>query len=127
MKNISLPNKDLRILSLQIQSFQQGYTVEQIRLLDSVISSINKVLEPFDTKINEFKAKPKNEENDEELNKFFDIEGSKIVTCEFEDAHFDFIKKIWDSMGNLSGQEIARREIIVIDDALKAVSNPVFK
>jgi Tfp pilus assembly PilM family ATPase len=124
MKNISLPNKELRLLSLQLQNFQSGYTVDQIRSLDKAISAIDKVIQPFNTKLKELSLKEK--KDDTELNDYIETEGSKIVTCSFEDTDFEFVKLVWNKMSGLSGNDVARKAILIIDDAIKAVVEPTF-
>jgi len=127
MKNISLPNKELRLLSGQLQNFQAGYTVEQIRLLDRVVSNMNLVLNPFIMGGNELAKKIKEKNGEENMKKYMDEEGDKLVNMIFHDPDFEFLKLIWSKMSSLSGQPEARKSIIIIDDAIKAVIEPVFK
>ena len=127
MKNISLPNKELRLLSGQLQNFQAGYTVEQIRLLDRVVSNMNLVLNPFIMGGNELAKKIKEKNGEENMKKYMDEEGDKLVNMIFHDPDFEFLKLIWSKMSSLSGQPEARKSIIIIDDAIKAVTEPVFK
>ena len=122
--HIALPNKELRLLGFQLQQFGQGYTVDQIRQLDKVVSSINTVLEDFNTKIKEIKENK--DITEEELNKFFKEEGDKTADVLIEDDEYQFIMAVWTKMNGLSGDDLVRKSILVIDDALKSASQPVF-
>lgn len=125
MKQIALPIKELQLLSNQIQNFQGGYTVEQIRLLDKVCQSMDKVLSPFSSKLKELSQKGKEDDN-AEFDEFIEKEGGKVSPCAFEDADFEFLKAVWSKMSGLSGASIARKAIITIDDAMKTASDPTF-
>jgi len=124
MMHIALPQKELRLLGFQIQKFEQGYTVEQIRILDKIVSNINKALEDFSVKIKDIKENK--EITDEEVTKFFEEEGSKMADLALEDDEFQFVMLIWSRMNTLSGDELVRKSIIIIDDALKSATQPVF-
>jgi malate synthase len=134
MRAIALPTKELRLLSLQLQNFQSGYTVEQIRLLDKAVSSIDKVVQPFNAKLKELNdkqkkispAEPAYDDVQKELNDYVETEGNKLVSCSFEDTDFEFVKAVWSKMSGLSGNEMARKSILTIDDAIKAVVEPTF-
>jgi hypothetical protein len=126
MKQIALPTKELRLLSLQLQNFNQGFTVDQIRSLDKAVAVMDKVLQPFNSKLKELNDKPRIQGDDAELNEFIDKEGSKTVSCSFEDADFEFVKLVWNKMSGLSGNDVARKAILIIDDAIKAVVEPTF-
>ena len=137
MKNISLPNIELRILSGQLQNYQAGYTVAQIRLLDKVVRKMEDQLEPFIKGLNDITKGPiafstqeereklEKEQNDK-LVKFGEEEGKKVISVSFEDTEFDFIKQVWARMGSLSGMKEARETIIKIDDAIESTKEPVF-
>ncbi len=126
MKAIALPIKDLRLLSNQIQNFQGGYTVEQIRLLDKACSAMDVVLKDFNAGLKKVVDKPKKAGDVKEIEDYVEKEGSKVVTCDFEDADFKFIESVWAKMAGFSGQDIARKAIISIDDAIKSASSPTF-
>ena len=137
MKNISLPNKELRLLSGQLQNFNQGYTVPQIRSLDNVIKVLEQTIKPFTDEIENivkgpiaFSTQEEREklekERDERLQKYVETEGNKIVSVNFEDVDFEFIKQVWSKMGSLSGQKEARETILKIDDAITKATEPVF-
>jgi len=134
MKAIALPIKELRLLSLQLQNFQGGFTVEQIRLLDKAITCMDEVVKGFDAKVmkmtDEIKAvleakKDPKEENDK-LESFMNKEGNKVVECALEDSDYEFVKAIWNKMAGFSGAGIARKSIITVDDAIKAAGVKVF-
>lgn len=126
MKQIAIPTKELRLLSLQLQNFNQGFTVDQIRSLDKSIATIDKVIQLFNTKLKELSDKPRKEGDNEELNSYFETEGNKVITCSFEDVDFEFVKAVWNKMSGLSGNDVARKAILIIDDAIKAVVEPTF-
>lgn len=126
MKQIAIPTKELRLLSLQLQNFNQGFTVDQIRSLDKSIATIDKVIQLFNTKLKELSDKPRKEGDNEELNSYFETEGNKVITCTFEDVDFEFVKAVWNKMSGLSGNDVARKAILIIDDAIKAVVEPTF-
>ena len=132
MKNISLPNRELQLLSNMLQNFNQGFTVAQIRSLDKVIQVLESVLEPFTkglskiagTELLEGKEKA---EKQKEIDKFLDTEGGKKVSCTFEDADFDFILAVWSRVSSLRGAKEVREAVLKIDDAIKSASPPVFE
>jgi len=124
MMHIALPQKELRLLSFQIQKFPAGYTVEQIRILDKVMSSVNSVLEDFTNKIEAIKQDK--DITEEKMNMFFEEDGNKIADLHLEEDEFQFLSQIWTRMGGLSGDELVRKSIIVIDDAFKNASAVVF-
>lgn len=137
MKNIILPNKELRLLSIQLQNFNSGYTVQQIRSLNNVVTAIEIVLKPFEDKLDEISRVIVSQVNEEEKQKdqakkdaeiddFFKTEGVKLVTCTLQDPDFEFIKIIWSRMNTLSGSKPAREAIIAIDNAIKSTTEPVF-
>lgn len=131
MKIFTLPNRELRLLSGQLQNFKVGYTVEQIRLLDRVIKTINSSIKPFEdaltAKVSELEKEKDEEAKNKTLENFLDTEGVKEIVITFEDVDFDFIKLIWSNMANMSGGADARSAIIKIDDAIKNASDPTFE
>ena len=131
MKNISLPNKELRLLSNQLQNFNVGYTVQQIRLLDKIIRSMEVILQPFNeglTKILSIVVSQLNEKEKAEgeatkqqkLEEYLKTDGDKLVTVSLEDAEFDFVKLVWSKMATFSGSKEAREAVIKIDDAIES-------
>ncbi|MBZ5529725.1 MAG: hypothetical protein LAN71_17750 [Acidobacteriia bacterium] len=133
MKNIILPAKELRLLSSQLQNFNTGYTVPQIRSLDKVIRIMETTLEPFEeklkkilTKVSEGNEKERDIKKQQELEEFMKSEGEKAVSCSFEDVDFEFIKLVWEKMATLSGQKEAREAILKIDDAIQGAKEPIF-
>jgi hypothetical protein len=137
MKNISLPNKELRVLSAQLQNFNQGFTVAQIKSLDKVVRIMESVLQPFSegldkiirSVINQVDEKEKAEgeaKKQKELEDFVNTEGEKKVTCTLEDPDFEFVKQVWSRMGNLRGDKDTRELVIKIDNAINGVGEPVF-
>ena len=137
MKAIALANKELRLLSGQLQNFQSGYTVEQIRSLDKVVrvmeEAVKKYVEGIDVIVKgpiafstpEEKQKLE-QEKDEQLMEYIKTEGNKVVSISLEDTDLDFVKSVWVKMGSLSGMKEAREAIIKIDDAIKEAKEPVF-
>jgi hypothetical protein len=137
MKQIALPNKELRLLSGQLQNFQSGYTVEQIRSLDKVVRVMEEAIKEYVDGIGnivkgpiafstpEEKAKLEKEQ-DEQLMEYIKTEGNKVVSISLEDTDLDFVKSVWAKMGALSGAKEAREAIIKIDDAIKEAKEPVF-
>jgi len=137
MKNIILPNKELRLLSGQLQNFNAGYTVQQIRSLDKVVRIMETTLRPFneglDKIVNEVKAvvSPEDEKKIDEKRRleaedYLKTKGEEKVTCPIEDIDFEFIKMVWSKMSSLSGLKEARESIIKIDDAIQGATTPVF-
>lgn len=137
MKAIALPNKELRLLSGQLQNFNQGYTVAQIRSLDKVVRAMEEILKPFTDEIENIVKGPMafstqeereklEKERDERLQKYVETEGNKIVSVSFEDQDFTFVKEVWSRMGSLNGQKEARETILKIDDAITKATEPVF-
>jgi hypothetical protein len=128
MRNVILPNRELRLLANQLQGFKAGYTVEQIRLLDRVMRIMEFNLKEFNDalKIELAKEYKKPEEKDEALNKFMEDMGVKEATCSFEDGDFNFIKAVWGKMTGMSGNPEARAAILIIDNAIQNASEPVF-
>lgn len=137
MKTIVLPNKELRLLSGQLQNFQAGFTVQQIRSLDRVIKVMEETLKPFTEGLNKILIIESSYKNEQEkidneakkenaLNLFINTEGEKKMTCSFIDEDFEFIKLVWSKMVSLRGTQEAREAIIKIDDALTGASEPVF-
>jgi len=138
MKNISLPQKELRLLSAQLQNFQQGYTVQQIRSLDRIIKITDEVLKPFVEGLNKILINDQSHNNEKEKQEFeikkqslieayFNLEGNKEVNCSFIDEDFDFVKSVWLRMGTLNGTKEAREAILKIDDAIQGAKEPVFE
>jgi hypothetical protein len=132
MRNIIIPNKELRLLANQLQNFSAGYTVSQIRSLDKVIRIMNEKSEPFTEGLEkivnitsdqspEDKAKKQNEIDD-----YLKKEGTKKITCAFDNEDFEFIKSTWLRIASFSGQEEARESILIIDEAINKSSEPVF-
>jgi len=137
MKAIALPNKELRLLSLQLQSFNQGYTVEQIRLLDKIIRNVETILKPFNDsleKINKMEIKEGTEvekiesqrKKEHAFNELISNEGEKEVTISVEDQEFNFIQAVWNKTATFSGISEARGSIIKIDDVLNHPTEKVF-
>ncbi len=138
MRNIILPNKELRLLSAQLQNFNQGYTVEQIRSLDRVVRTMETTLKPFADGLDKLsrilvsqlseKAKQEGEaKKQEKIVKYFDTEGNKTANCSLEDIDFEFVKAVWSRMSTFSGAKEAREAILKIDDAIRSAEEPVFK
>lgn len=126
------------MLSGQLQQFNQGFTVPQIRSLDKVIKVIEVALKPFTDGLNKIlivessyaneKEKQENEaKKQNQIQAFINTEGEKKVTCPFEDTDFEFIRMIWSKMSSLSGAKEAREAIIKIDDAIQHATISVFK
>jgi len=140
MKNIILPNKELRLLSGQLQNFNAGFTVQQIRSLDRVVRVMETILQPFTEGINKILSgtEPISETATEkekaeieakkakELEDYLKTKGEEKVTCPIEDTGFEFIKMVWSKMSSLSGLKEARETIIKIDDAIQGANTPVF-
>ena len=137
MKNIILANKELRLLSIQLQNFNSGYTVQQIRSLNNVVTAMESVLKPFEdgldainrvivSQVNEEEKQKDQIKKDAEIENYFTTEGAKISTCTLEDPDFEFVKLIWSRIGTFSGIKVAREAIIAIDDAIQSASSPVF-
>ena len=137
MKAIALTNIDLRILSGQLQNYQAGYTVAQIRLLDKVVGKMEEQLEPFVKGLKDITSGPiafstqeerekLEKEQDDRVQEYAKAEGQKIQSVSFEDSEFEFIKQVWLRMGSLSGMKEARETIMKIDDAIEAATEPVF-
>lgn len=137
MKNISLPTKELRLLSGQLQNFQSGYTVEQIRSLDKVVRVMEEAVKGYVDGLSDivkgpiaFSTQEEREklekERDERLMEYIQTEGNKVVSVSLEDTDMDFVKSVWAKMGSLSGAKEAREAIIKIDDAIKNSEEPVF-
>ncbi len=137
MKNIILPNNELRLLSGQLQNFNTGYTVPQIRSLDKVIRVMETTLQPFTDGLEGLLkvVVPQGNDKDrieaenkkqEEIESYLKRDGEKIVTCPIEDVDFEFIKMVWSKMATLSGTKEAREAIIKIDDAIQGAKEPVF-
>lgn len=137
MRNLILPNKELRILSGQLQNFNQGYNVLQIRSLQRIVSNIEDKTKTFTDGLTKlFSMIVRNtskEEHDEdevikqrEISDYMETKGNELVTCSFQDEDFELIKTIWGRMGTLSGTKEAREAIIKIDDAIQGVTEPTF-
>jgi len=137
MKNISLPNKELRLLSGQLQNLDTGYTIPQIRSLDKVIRIIETTLKPFADGLDKIlsvgvsqaseEEKQKGElKKQKELEDYFKTEGNKKVICSFEDVDFEFIKMVWSKMSTFRGQKEVREAVIRIDDAIQYANEPIF-
>jgi hypothetical protein len=137
MKNISLPNKELRLLSGQLQNFQSGYTVEQIRSLDKVVTVMETAIKDYVGGMTEIINAPiafstqeekanLEQEKDAKIMNYIQTEGNKIASISLEDSDLDFVKSVWAKMGNISGAKEAREAIIKIDDAIKNSQAPVF-
>lgn len=137
MKNIILPNKELQLLANQLQNFQTGYTVQQIRSLDKVIRTIEEQLKPFTDGLKKILETPiegstpedkaKNEEKKQKaVEEYMKTKGSEKLTCTLEDTDMEFVRLIWSRMASLNGQREARETIIKIDDAIQGASAPVF-
>jgi len=137
MRNISLPNKELRLLSGQLQNFQSGYTVEQIRSLDKVVRVMEEAIKDYVQGVTDIMNEPiafstqeerekLEKERDDKLMEYIKTVGNKVVSVSLEDTDLDFVKLVWAKMGNLSGMKEAREAIIKIDDAIKESKEPVF-
>jgi hypothetical protein len=135
MKNIIIPNKELRLLSNQLQGFNQGYSVIQIKSLDKVIQTmelsladfndgLKKILSIVVSQLNEKERQEGEAEKQKQLEEFLNTKGEELVTCSFEDSDLEFIKSIWTRIGTFSGSKEAREAIIKIDEALN--TEPVF-
>lgn len=129
MRQIALPNKELRVLSAQLQNFNQGFTVEQIKSLDRVVRSMETTLQPFSEKLDKIIHTVVSQVNDKEkaegeakknkdLEKFIATEGEKKATCTLDDNDFEFVKLIWSRMGSLRGDKDTRELVIKIDNAI---------
>jgi hypothetical protein len=129
MKNISLPNKELRVLSAQLQNFNQGFTVTQIRSLDKVVRTMESVIQPFTegldkilhtvvSQINEAEKAEGEAKKNKDLEDFINTKGEEKVTCALEDSDFEFVKLIWSRMGSLRGDKDTRELVIKIDNAI---------
>lgn len=143
MKNIILPNKELHLLSGLLQRFNAGYTVEQIRSLDTVVRAVEMAIKPFVegmkkiTEINTESTKTDPQEKlqdsetllkqkEEKFAKYMEKEGNEVSSIPLEDKEIDFVKTIWTKMSTLNGLPEAREAIIKIDDALNNASGNVF-
>lgn len=137
MKNIILPAKELRLLANQLENFNVGYTVPQIRSLNKVLTVIEEVLKPFNegvkkiqsvivSQVNEKEKAEGEAKKQAEFNEFIKTEGEKKVTCALEDVDFEFIKLVWSKMSTFSGVKEAREAVLKIDDAIEGASEPVF-
>ena len=129
MKQIVLPFKELRLLANQLQSFNQGYTVKEIRSLDNVSKVIENALKDFNKGLSailisdaSYKDEKEHETNEQakqqRLQEFLETEGAKPATVTFDPEDLLFIKTIWGKMTNLSGIKEAREAVIKIDNAL---------
>jgi hypothetical protein len=136
MKNIIIPNKELRLLSNQLQTFNVGYTVNQIRSLDKVIRIMEEVNKSFTEGLEGImnipvstipeKKKEDEEKKAKDLDSYITGEGAKKVTCSFEDSDYEFIKLVWSKIATFSGQKEARDAVLIIDDAINSANEPVF-
>jgi hypothetical protein len=137
MKAIALTNKELRLLSNQLQNFNVGYTVQQIRSLDKVIQSVELVLQPFNEGLNKILSIIVSQVNEKEkaegeatkqkkLEEYLKTDGDKKVTVSLEDAEYEFVKLVWSKMATFSGIKEAREAVIKIDDAIQLAEQGVF-
>lgn len=137
MKAIALANKELRLLSGQLQNFQAGYTVEQIRSLDKVVRVMEEAVKDYVQGIDDIIKAPiafstpqekekLEKEKDDSLMEYVKTVGNKVVSVSLEDTDLDFVKSVWAKMGSLSGMKEAREAIIKIDDAITNSKEPVF-
>ena len=137
MKNIILPAKELRLLTNQLENFNVGYTVPQIRSLNKVLIVMEENLKPFNeglkkiqsvivSQVNEKEKAEGEAKKQKEFEEFIRTEGEKKVTCALEDVDFEFVKLIWSKMSTFSGVKEAREAVLKIDDAILNASEPVF-
>jgi len=137
MKNIILPAKELRLLANQLENFNVGYTVPQIRSLNKVLVVMEEILKPFNegvkkiqnTLVSQVNEKEKAEgeaKKQKEFEEFIKVEGEKKVTCALEDVDFEFVKAVWNKMSTFSGVKEAREAVLKIDDAIQGATTPVF-
>lgn len=137
MKNIILPAKELRLLANQLENFNVGYTVPQIRSLNKVLVVMEDSLKPFTdglkkiqsvivSQVNEKEKAEGEAKKQAEFNEFIKTEGEKKVTCALEDVDFEFVKLVWSKMSTFSGIKEAREAVLKIDDAIEGASEPVF-
>lgn len=137
MQIASLPTRDLRLLSIQLQKFDQGYTVAQIRSLDKVVTSMELLLKDYSEGLNKLlneKIKGETEEEKQKsetelrkkLEEFVEVEGNKKVSLMIEDEDFNFVKTFWSRLANLKGDKEVRKAILSIDDSLNSATKSVF-
>lgn len=128
MKVITIPNRELRVLSNQLQNYKLGFTIAEIRTLDRVVRTMEDVLKPFEEKYATEKEKKyeNNKEREAALNDFLNTVGKEEVACTLEEADFTFVKNLWLKMAGISGTAVIREAVIVIDDALNNAGEPVF-
>lgn len=137
MRTIALPNKDLRLLSLQLQNYNQGFTVDQIKLLDKVVRNMEMVLKDFMDKFNKLAGIIVSNVNEDErtkeefdkqqkINKYLNEEGNETATVSLEDNEFEFVKAVWAKIGTFSGIGEAREAILKIDEAINKSVEPIF-
>jgi len=142
MKQITLKKKDARVLTIQLENKQDGYSVADLRKLDKfILNVLEKATEDYDKKIEELnkemqsklkeldtsdsnyqlKANQLNVEQGVKLNKVNDTIGEEEVKVEFEGDSFDVIKTFWETMSNVRASKDARKTILRIDDAIANV------
>jgi hypothetical protein len=130
MKQIVLPNREMRLLANNLQVYNKGYTIAEIRLLDKVILRFNTALKLYDDNVVKLENSLKEEKDNikiEEIKKNIEDEDIREITCVFEDPEFNFVKSIWGQMAGFRGTDDVRSLIIKIDNAIQAVSEPIFK
>lgn len=134
---IALPTRDLRLLSIQLQKFDQGYTVAQIRSLDKVVTSMELLLKDYSDGLNKLLNEPIKGETEEEKQKsemelrkkledFVEVEGNKKISLIIEDEDLNFVKVFWSRLANLKGDKEVRKAIISIDDSLNSATKSIF-
>lgn len=137
MMQIALTAKDLRLLSIQLQKFDQGYTVAQIRSLDKVVTSMETLLKDYSEGLNKLLNEPIKGDTEEEkqkiemdlrkkLENFIETEGNKKISLMIEEEDFNFVKTFWSRLANLKGDKEVRKAIISIDDSLNSATKSVF-
>jgi DNA-binding transcriptional MerR regulator len=137
MMQIAFTAKDLRLLSIQLQKFDQGYTVAQIRSLDKVVTSMELLLKDYSDGLNNLLNEKITGETDEEKQKselelrkkledFVEVEGNKKISLMIEDEDLNFVRMFWSKLSNLNGNKDVRKAVISIDDALNNATKSIF-
>ncbi len=136
MKAIALEQNELHLLANQLQNFSNGYTVEELKVLDMVIQKIGKVLKPFIDGLKDIYSEPVPQ--DENTRRIYEAEiesklqlfskevGEKVVGVNFENNELEFIKKTWSNMTGLKGTADVRSIVIKIDKAIEEAREPIF-
>ena len=111
MKTVRLTKQQARLLRMQIEGKESGYTIGDLRKVDKFLAAMDKLTADYDEKIDAIS-------NAEEVEALDDNLGSEEISFSVEDAWFDCVKSAWKSVKNWMGNKKARALILAIDDSL---------